>query len=122
MAAADHSDDVKKVTTFNSPGIGEYYEKKILEADSEMQVEHHVTEDDIVSLGGDLFLPGEVKLRESSGNLLENHVGMIGEKKESRISIDDLNSDSYTAGLLTRKNQKEYRELAQPILQQILGA
>lgn len=120
MAGVDYSDRIQKVTTFNSPGIPIKYQGKIDKIKNKQQVVHHITEDDIVSTAGDIFLPGKVKIRKSSANLFENHVGLINDEVD--YPFDKLNSDDYKASFLSRKEQRDYRKMLQPGIMNLLNA
>ena len=116
----DYSDRIQKVTTFNSPGVPIEYQEKIYKIKNKQQVVHHITQDDIVSTAGDIFLPGKVKIRESSNDLFESHVGLIN--KEVDYPFDKLNSDDYKASFLNRKEQRDYRRMLQPSIMNLLNA
>jgi len=124
MIVASHPDKISKATTFNAAGVPEVvdkrYEENVAKTGARPEITHHIAEGDFVSLAGDRFLDGQVRVSGNYGNPLDAHLAMIGDRPEDSMSRAELESPDYKVEYLgqtlTRQNQHDDRVAVQPVL------
>lgn len=127
MIVASHPDKISKAITFNAAGVPETvnaeYEENVAKTGSRPEITHHIAEGDAVSLAGERFLDGNIKISGGYGNAMDAHLAMVDGHQEKSISRAELESPNYEVKYLgrtmTRQDEHKYRAAVQPVLNKI---
>jgi pimeloyl-ACP methyl ester carboxylesterase len=119
LTAANFSQFIQTVVTFNSPGIDNASVQKLRDTGNYLNVHHYIVAGDLVSYGGEQFLPGNVV--EISGSPLINDaaskllsplnavpiIGMHGQYDSAKTYLKGLYENHVELGLLNNTSRSK---------------
>lgn len=124
IATANFPEMVNREADFNSPGVTRREVEKLKAAQaagvSAPEIHHYIKKGDIVSAGGEAFLPGQTSLfSDTKSNffdptqVLKHHKAMMLNEtsnfQQTEVDTDALNKGAYRAGIISRDLEEMIR-------------